>query len=150
MIKRIIWILIGIVLLTLLSIVLWFGFRWFANGGWPASGPTGEALPAHIRGVTPSDGKRDIQPQGFCVQFYFAAGNGLGEKAQSAIRYYLDGREVSSHMFEAVELEYPISQKEPCYRAEEPLRNGWHTLKVRYEDNRGQPFEYTWLFEALP
>ena len=130
-------------------IVLWWVIQWLANGGWPSSGPVGATLPPHIQYVKPADGEMVKESHGFCIHFYYPAGNGMGENSRETIRYFFNGVNVKKGIFEVVELEYPVSVGEPCYMRTEPLAPGWHTVKVMYVDSAGQEFDYTWRFQVL-
>ena len=130
----------------LVLVALWQVILWVANGGWPSSGPVGDTLPPNIQYVKPADGEQVKESYGFCVHFYYPAGNGMNEDSQMAVLYFLDGIHITEGMFEAVETEYPVSVREICYTRKKPLRLGWHTVKVRYVDNAGVEFVYTWRF----
>jgi hypothetical protein len=140
-----------IVGLLLILIVFWWVILWIANGGWPFSGPVGDELPPHIQYVMPADGERVEEASGFCVHFYFLAGNGMNEDPRKSILYYFDGINVTKRMVDAVTLEYgyPDPVGEPCYTHPGPLNSKWHTVKVRYNDNTGKKFNYTWRFEVI-
>jgi len=145
-IKRIIAVVAGTILVL---VVLWQVTHWVANGGWPSSGPVGEPLSPNIQYVKPADGEQVEESYGFCVHFYYPAGNGMGEDSQKTVRYFLDGTYITKGVYEVVEPEYPVSVREPCYTRIKPLKSGWHTVKVRYVDNAGKEFEYTWRFQVL-
>jgi hypothetical protein len=144
MTRKIIAILGSILIACLL---LWI-VPWLLNGGWPASGPMGDFFPPHIQAVTPEDGQLVKDSYGFCVRYDYRAGSGM-EAASQATRYYLDGQNVTKHMYEITELEYPTQIGTPCYRQAEPLAPGWHTAKVTYEDLFGNRFEYKWRFQVI-
>ena len=132
-------------------IVLWWVIQWLANGGWPSSGPVGATLPPHIQYVKPADGEQVKESYGFCVHFYYPAGNGMGENPQKAVLYFFDGINVTKRMIDIVVLEYgyPAPVGEPCYTRTKSLKSGWHMVKVRYVDSIGKEFEYTWRFQVL-
>jgi hypothetical protein len=140
-----------IVGILLVLIALRWVILWIANGGWPTSGSVGDTLPLHIQFVMPSDGERVEEAHGFCVHFYYPAGSGMGEDPQNAVLYFLDGVNVTNRVVDIVTLEYgyPDPIGEPCYTRPEPLKLGWHTVKLRYADNIGKEFEYTWRFEVV-
>jgi hypothetical protein len=144
--KRKIFIIGGIILVL---VALWQVTLWVTNGGWPSPGPMGDTLPPNIQYVKPADGEQGEESYGFCVHFYYLAGNGMGEESQKTVRYFLDGFHITEGIFEAVEPEYPVSVREPCYTRTEPLRSGWHTVKVKYIDNVGDEFVYMWRFQVL-
>ena len=146
--KRKIAVFAGIILVL---IVFWWTIQWVANGGWPSSGPVGDTLPPHIQYVKPADGERVGESYGFCVHFYYPAGNGIGEDSRKAIRYFFDGINVTKRVIDIITLEYgyPDPMGEPCYMRTKPLRSGWHTVKVRYVDSIGKEFDYTWRFQVL-
>ena len=146
--KRIVLILIVIVLLAGL---LWGGIGWIANGGWPGSGPIGGKLPAHIEYVKPADGEVVAEANGFCVHFNYQVAGGMDEDKRYAMRFYMDGINVSKQIQDIVMLEYgyPSPVGEPCFHRLELLRTGWHTAKVKYLDNLENPFEYTWRFYVV-
>lgn len=145
-------ILIIAVLLIIVAIMLFSIIRWFSYGGWPSSGPVNDPLPAHILYVTPEDGETINESFGFCVHFNFVADQGMGDEPHKAIRYFMDGNEVTANVEDIAYLEYgyPSPIGEPCYRSHEPLKSGWHNVKVKYSDASGQLFEYRWRFEILP
>ena len=70
----------------------------------------------------------------------------MGDEPQELVRYRIDGRNVTDQMHDLVGLEYPTQVEEPCYRRSEPLKPGWHTVKVDYEDISGVRYEYEWRF----
>lgn len=144
--KRKIVIIAGTILVL---VALWQGILWVANGGWPSSGPVGDTYPLNIQNVKPADGEQVEESYGFCVNFYHLAGNGMGEDSQKTVRYFFDGFYITEGIFEAVELEYPVSVREPCYTRTESLKSGWHTVKVKYIDNVGDEFVYMWRFQVL-
>lgn len=120
------------------------------RGGWPSSGPVGDRLPPHIQYVIPTDGKKLEDISGFCVNFNYLAGTGMDEDTRKAVLYFFDGINVTEKMVDIVTLEYgyPDSVGQPCYKRPEPLKSGWHTVKLRYGDDFGKEFEYTWRFEV--
>lgn len=136
---------------ALLAAALWWGSAWIANGGWPGSGPLGEALPPHISFVRPADGETAAEPSGFCVHFNYQFGHGLGDEPEKMIRYFLDGRNVTKETLDLATLQYgyPDPVGEPCYRSTKPLKPGWHTAKVAYTDLDREGFSYTWRFQVL-
>ncbi len=121
---------------------------WFANGGWPASGPTGYVLPPHIQKVSPADGEAVIASRGFCVDFFFQAENGMGHDPERTLRFFLDGINVTKKVHGLVTLDYPPSGGSLCYNPDAPLSPGWHTVKVTYADSKKQKFEYIWRFQV--
>lgn len=133
----------------ILSLILWRGSTFVGHGGLPSSGPTGDILPPHIQYVNPADGDSVVTSHGFCVQFNYQAGRGLGDNPQTAIRFYIDGVNVTDSMFELVELEYPDPLGEPCFRQSEPLSTRWHTIMVSYTDRTGEEFNYSWRFQVV-
>lgn len=133
----------------LVLIVLWQVTLWVSNGGLPSPGPVGDTLPPNIQYVKPADGEPVEKSFGFCVHFYYPAGNGMGEYSQKTVRYFLDGVNIKEGIFEVVEPEYPVSVREPCYMRTKPLRSGWHSVKVDYTDNAGEEFVYMWRFRVL-
>ena len=144
--KRKILIVAGTILVL---VALWQVILWATNGGWPSSGPVGATLPLNIQYVKPADGEQVEESYGFCVHFYYPAGNGMGEDSQKTVLYFFDGFHITKGIFEVVEPEYPVSVREPCYMRTKPLRSGWHTVKVRYVDNAGEEFVYMWRFQVL-
>jgi len=142
---------IAFILAAILAAVLGWGIQWVINGGWPGSGPVGESTPPHIQYVTPADGIIVSDSFGFCVNFNYETGYGLGDNPQDVIRYYLDGINVTEHVNDIVTLEYgyPDPIGEPCYNSSKLLRSGWYTAKVKYQDTEGNPFEYTWRFGVI-
>jgi hypothetical protein len=141
--NRIIWSILTIVILSTVGI---FTAIWISNGGWPASGPKGDILPPHIQYVSPQDGEQVTNAHGFCVGFDFHSGNRLNEDQQNEIQFFLDGKNVSGHMHQLVELEYPTGIAELCYRENDPLASGWHTIVVRYADVNESSHRYRWTF----
>ena len=144
--KRKIAVFAGIILVL---IAFWWVFQWVANGGgWLSTGPVGAALPPNIQYVRPADGEQVEEVYGFCVHFYYPAGNGMSEDSRSTVRYYLNGINITKRVIDIVALEYgyPDPMGEPCYKRADLLRSGWHTVKVRYVDNIGKEYEYTWRF----
>ena len=120
---------------------------WLANGGWPASGPTGDVLPPHIYRVSPKDGEVVTETRGFCIEFHFQEGNGMGYAPIQSVRFFLDGINVTKRVNGLLTLDYPPSGGSLCYTADIPLSSGWHTVKVTYNDSINQKFEYTWRFQ---
>ena len=137
-------------ILLILS-MLWWVILWIANGGWPSSGPVGDPLSPHIQYVMPADGERVDEAYGFCVHFYYPAGSGMGEDPRKAVLYFFDGLNVTNRVVDIITLEYgyPDPVGEPCYTRTKLLNPGWHTVKLRYVDNIGKEFEYTWRFEVV-
>ena len=137
--------------ILLLAAGLWWAVNWALHGGWPASGPTGAHLTAHIEYVRPADGDRVTGANGFCAHFNYEAGHGLGDQPEQVIRYYLDGFNISDDVIDLAQLEYgyPAPVGEPCYRHAGHLRPGWHTVKITYRDSAGERFEYRWRFEVV-
>ena len=146
--KRKITIIIGIIPVLFL---LWRVILWVERGGWPLARPVGDELPPHIQYVIPADGEMLEDAYGFCVHFYYEADNGMGEDSRKTVLYFFDGINVTKRMVDIVTLEYgyPDSVGQPCYTRPEPLNPGWHTVKLRYVDNIGKEFEYTWRFEVV-
>lgn len=144
--KRILSAILGIIGVGLL--LLWL-IPWLDNGGWPASGPTGMALPPQIQYVAPRDGDTVPENHGFCVHFDFQAGAHMDEGARGSIQYFLDGWNVTGQMHDLISLEYPTQVAEPCFKQVEPLRAGWHTAKVSYADTSGVLYEYSWRFQVV-
>ena len=141
-------IILGILGLIVLGVVLWITIQWAANGGWPASGAVGDALPRHIEHVSPDDGEVIADVYGVCAHFNYLAGRGMGDEPKKSIRLYLDGKNVTQDIIDLAELEYPVPVGELCYRKSDPLRPGWHTAKVTYDDISGERFEYKWRFSV--
>jgi hypothetical protein len=134
-----------------LIVLLWWVITFVANGGWPSSGPVGGTLPPHIQYVFPADGEKVEESYGFCAHFFYPAGRGMGDDPQQAIRYFMDGKNVTEKVLDIVALEYgyPDPMGEPCYKQTEPLSSRWHTIKVTYVDSVGEDFEYMWRFQVL-
>ena len=130
---------------------LWVLIRWGVNGGWPGSGAIRDQLPPHIQYVVPGDGLRVENAYGICVHINYLAGRGLADESAQSLRFFLDGKHVTRDVVDVVRLEYgyPAPQGEPCYKQAEPLRPGWHTARVIYEDQSGERFEYRWRFEIF-
>ena len=143
--KRTIIAVFGIILVV--GLLLWL-VPWLANGGWPSSGPVGGALPPQIQHVMPGDGEVVVEAYGFCVHYNYQAGRGMDDESQESARYFFDGRNVTKQVYDLISLEYPTQVGEPCYQGDEPLKPGWHTVKVTYEDNSGQRHEYKWRFQT--
>lgn len=120
---------------------------WLLNGGWPAIGPTGYVLPPHIQDVSPADGETVTAPRGFCVDFFFRAGNGMGHAPMRTVRFFLDGINVTQNVHGFVTLDYPPSGGSFCSNPDALLSPGWHTVKVTYTDSTKQKFAYTWRFQ---
>jgi hypothetical protein len=141
---------IGAIIIGGIAGVLALGWitSWLANGGWPASGPTGDLLPLHIRRVNPMDGAVVTEAHGFCVQFLFQEGNGMGHNPDRTIRFFLDGRNVTKKMNGLFTTDFPPSLGTLCYKSDVPLNSGWHTIKVTYADSTKQKFKYAWRFEV--
>ena len=148
MMKRIIVVIVGLIVV---AVLLWIVIQWAANGGWPSSGAVRDTLPPHIQYVSPADGNGVEDSYGICVHFYFQAGRGMGEEPEKAIHFFLDGKNVTRDVVDLVRLQYgyPTPVGEPCYKRPEPLRSGWHTAKVTYEDISGERFEYKWRFVVI-
>ena len=146
--KRIFGLIIG---LFALAVILWIGIPWAVNGGWPSSGVVGETLPPHIQYVSPADGEQVGGAYGICAHFNYFAGRGMGEEPETTIRFFLDGVNVTQDVVDLVRLQYgyPDPVGEPCYTRHEPLRSGWHTAKVTYEDISGERFAYKWRFVVI-
>ena len=143
--KRVfIFLLVGL----LIALLLLWAVPWIQNGGLPLSGPTDEHLPPHIQFVEPVDGDAVFDSHGFCIHFNYVVGYGIEDEQRMAIRYYLDGRNVSRLVVDlsTTEYGYPDPVGEPCLWRDEPLKPGWHTAKVRYMDTKGEQFSYTWRF----
>ena len=121
---------------------------WLVNGGWPASGPTGNILPIHIHQVSPKDGEVVTETYGFCVEFQFQEGQGMGHNPTRTIRFFMDGINITQKMNGIVTLDYPPSLGSLCYQSEIPLYSGWHTAKVTYIDSTKQKLEYIWRFQV--
>ena len=145
MMKRIIAVIVGILVV---AVILWLGIPWAVNGGWPSSGAVGDTLPPHIQYVRPADGEVAAGSYGICVHFNYLAGRGMGEEPEQAIRFALDGVNITRDVVDLVRLQYgyPDPVGEPCYSRHDPLRSGWHTARVTYEDISGERFEYKWRF----
>ena len=124
---------------------------WLINGGWPASGPAGNVLPPHIRSTSPVDGEEVAASayKGFCLDFYFRAGNGMGVAPTRRIRSFLDGFNVTKKMDGFLTSDHPISSGVLCVGTDTPLSPGWHTAKVTYSDITKQKFGYTWRFKII-
>lgn len=137
--------------IILVSIILWWVIQWVGNGGWPSSGPVGAPFPPNIQYVKPADGEQVGESHGFCVHFYYPAGNGMGEDRQEDVLYFFNGINITKRVIDIVTLEYgyPDPIGEPCYTRTKPLRAGWHTVKVRFVDSIGEEFDYTWRFQVL-
>jgi hypothetical protein len=144
--KRFIFTIFGLILLTIF--LLWL-IPWWKNGGWPTPGPVGNSLPPNIQHVMPGDGEVLEETYKFCVHYNYLSGSGMNEKTQQTPRYFFDGRQVTKHVYDIVDLEYPTQIKELCYRQSNPINPGWHTAKVTYEDNAGNRFEYMWRFQVI-
>ncbi|MFN2234835.1 MAG: hypothetical protein ACK2U1_11455 [Anaerolineales bacterium] len=144
--RRILILIFGIILLA--SFLVWL-IPWLGNGGWPASGPMGNSLPQNIQHVSPKDGDFVEEISGFCVHFDYLAGSGMGEESQKTTRYFFDGRHVTKHVYDSVDLEYPTQIRELCYGQSDLIGPGWHTAKVTYEDDAGNQFEHTWRFQVV-
>jgi hypothetical protein len=136
----------GIIFLA--SFLLWL-IPWLENGGWSSSGPVGNSLPPNIQHVMPRDGEVVQEAYGFCVHYDYQTGSGMDEESRESTRYFFDGWNVTKHMYDIVSLEYPTQVGEPCYKRSEPVRSGWHTAKVTYEDNSGNRYEYKWRFQVI-
>lgn len=135
--------------ITALALILWWATTWIVNGGWPTAGPVTDPLPPHIRQVIPADGDQVKETYGFCVNFFYSAGRGIDKEQQEAMRYFIDGQEVTKLVADFEGLEYPDSVGEPCYRQSEPLSYRWHTAKVIYADHAGEAFQYRWRFQVI-
>lgn len=145
--KRIVLAIGGIIFLL---IILWWAITFAANGGLPSSGPVGDKLPPHIQYVFPTDGEKVEESNGFCAHFFYQAGRGMGDDPKQAIRYFMDGKNVTERVLDLVTLEYgyPDPIGEPCYERTKPLSSGWHTVKVVYVDLDGKDFKYMWRFQV--
>ena len=131
--------------ITVIAVMLLAAVRLIDVGVF-SSGPVNGSLPPHIVHVIPGDGERVGETFGFCVHFVYKGSKGMGNEPQDSVRYIIDGRNVSDQMHDLVGLEYPTHVEEPCYRRSEPLKSGWHTIKVDYEDIFGVHYEYKWRF----
>lgn len=125
-----------------------FAVQWIRHGGWPVSSPSGDALPPNVQYVSPADGQFVNNSHGFCVGLNFSLGNRVDEEEKSKIKFYLDGVNISEHMHEPVELEYPTGVFEPCFRREDPLKSGWHSAVLQYSDSKKITYRYTWNFQT--
>ena len=124
---------------------------WIANGGWPASGPTGDTLPPNIQKVFPADGALVAEARGYCVWFLFQEGNGMGADPINKINAYLDGVNITSEVDDWVDLMSPPIHGRFCYDRSQPGDNllpGWHTAKVVYSDLKYKKFDYIWRFRV--
>jgi hypothetical protein len=124
---------------------IWLG-SWLANGGLPASGPTGNLLPPHVQRVTPADGEMIKNPGGICINFLFQAGRGMGYDPKRTVQMFLDGINVSKGLNGLITLDNPPSYGSLCYKPYAPLSAKWHTAKVIYSDISNTRFQYTWRF----
>jgi hypothetical protein len=124
---------------------------WLANGVWPVSGPTGDNIPPNIQKVTPVDGSLVAKAQGYCMNFLFRVGDGMGPDPVSRINAYLDGANITSNIDGMVDLMYPPITGTLCYKSDKSsnsLLRGWHTAKVIYTDVKNKRFVYTWRFRV--
>lgn len=124
---------------------------WLTNGGWPASGPTGDTLPSNIQEVTPADGALAAETKGYCVWFLFREGNGMGPDPINKIKFYLDGVNITSSVDAWVDLISPPIHGRFCYdhsKSGSDLSPGWHTAKVIYSDLKFKISVYTWRFRV--
>ena len=144
--KQKIILIVGIVLVA--SFFLWL-IPWLKNGGWSSSGPVRAPLPKNIEYVSPRDGDLVEETSGFCVHYDYLAGSGMDEASQKSTRYFFDGWQVTKQVYDIVDLEYPTQIRELCYSQSDPIRPGWHTAKVIYEDNAKNRFEYLWRFQVV-
>ena len=142
-------ILIASGMILVLVIIIVVLIPWLSNGGWPSSGPVGDALPPHITYVSPADGQSTSDLNGFCVHFDYQAARGLDKEQQESMRYFLDGVSVTKKVYDIVSLEYPTQVGEPCFRSSQPLSEGWHTAKVSYKDRVGGRYEYIWRYQVI-
>ena len=145
-VKRILIVIIVVILAA--SLTLWL-VPWLDNGGWPSSGGTGDSLPPNIQHVLPADGEAVTETNRFCVHFNYEVGSGMDEGSQETARYFYNGRNVTKDTYDIISLEYPTQIGEPCYMRIEPLKPGWHTAKVTFEDNSGDRYEYKWRFQVI-
>ena len=146
--KRIFAVITGVIFV---AVILWLVVQWAVNGGLPSSEAVGDKLPPHIQYVSPVDGKGVEDSNGICAHFSYQAGRGLGEEPEKVIHFFLDGKNVTRDFVDLVRLQYgyPDPVGEPCYTPPKPLRPGWHTAKVTYEDISGERFEYKWRFVVI-
>ena len=145
-VKRYIILIIVLLAAAALLVVL---VPWVQHGGLPVSGPANLELPPNIVRVLPGDGEPAVNINGFCVDFDFDSGRGMDETSQASTRYYFNGWNVTKDVYDIHEMEYPTMIGQPCLRQAEPLKPGWHTAKVTYEDNSGNSWEYTWNFQVV-
>lgn len=140
--------IVGIILVA--SLFFWLG-SWLENGGWPSSGDVRDTLPPHIQYVSPADGELVEDSYGICAHFNYQAGRGMMEEPEEAIRFFLDGKNVTQDVVDLVRLQYgyPAPVGEPCYKRIVPINPGWHTAKVTYEDNSGNRYDYKWRFQVI-
>ena len=143
---------IAIIASIIIALVfLYWLVTWINNGGWPSSGPVGASLPPHIQFVAPADGESVLDSYGFCVHFNYQTGRGIGDEPKNVIRYFFNGTNVTRDLYDVstTEYGYPDPVGEPCYNRAEPLKPGWHTVKVTYKDISGESFEYKWRFYVV-
>jgi hypothetical protein len=138
--KRMLWISIGSLLL--IAILIWLG-----NGGWPATGPTGDVFPPHIYKVFPIDGQVNSNVKSICASFQFTADKGMGIRPTDTIWFFYDGLYVGPDLDGMLTLDDPVSLGTLCFRSKNYLYLGWHTAKVIYQDTANQFFSYTWRFK---
>lgn len=131
-------------------VISWLGL-WLANGGWPASGPTGDTLPPNIQKVNPADGALVSETNGYCVWFLFHEGNGMGREPKNKVNAFLDGANITSSVEAWTDLISPPFHGRFCYDLSQSGNNlspGWHTAKVIYSDLKFKIFVYTWRFRV--
>ena len=134
-------ILIGIFLILLFSL-------WLMNGGWSINKASGEKVPINIRKVVPYDGELVTSPHGYCLNFDFRAGNGMGDNPVKSVRFFYDGIDVTQQTNGLITLDIPPSGGSLCYKPDAQLSEGWHTAKVTYTDVTGESFSYLWRFQV--
>lgn len=140
--------IIVIMVVIAAAALLVFLVPWARHGGLSSSGPTGETIPHNIIRVLPGDGETAANINGFCVDFDYEAGRGMDEASQESVRYYFNGWNVTKDVYDIHAMEYPTMIGEPCYRDSDPLKPGWYTAEVMYEDNSGNSYEYMWNFQV--
>ncbi len=133
---------IGFFLLCLLVL-------WIMNGGWPITEASGEKKPIHIMKVEPSDGEFVTSARGYCVNFDFRAGNGMGQTPEKSVHYFFDGIDVTHQTDGLINLDIPPSGGLFCYKSSIQVPKGWHTAKVTYKDMTGEVFSYLWRFQVV-
>jgi hypothetical protein len=128
--------------------LVWQLVLWLMNGGEPVNQASGEKMPIHIMKVSPIDGELATSPRGYCVDFNFRAGNGMGNAPEKSIHYFFDGIDVTSQTDGLVTLNIPPSAGSICYKPGIQLSEGWHSAKVSYFDVKGKSFQYLWRFQV--